>query len=250
MVSRLVVVCVLLFAHKISALDICAFKTGDANFAILRRGVYALIVDCGAANPADFELGDARDKVIEVLKGVKAIKIFVTHDHRDHQNLIRVLFEKATYRPTVSNVIPQIMISSYKQQQGAIGLLGIGVQCVYTKNSEANRSVVLGFLNGSLDTDVEVLPFLSGVDPGLEAHDHNVLLKVSFGTRSVLFTGDASGHLLTRLLATQSMQLQAFLSNVTVTFLPHHGSNKNSEQMYFFYTRSPVNYSMCSGYNF
>ena len=227
------------------ALDCYIFNVGDANFSMLRSGNKALFVNCGAQYSPDFDKTEVRQKIEGLLDGVTEIKIFVTHNHRDHKNVIKHLFGDknieqygaiAITKDEKKPIKPSIMIASSKEGEYDDD----GLHWVFVQNLEKNRTKVIDFLSNSLlDSDVE--PFLSNVDLGPDEHDHNILIKVTSAGQRILFTGDASGHLLTRLLTKQERALDTFLDNISLVVLPHHGSNKNCEQMWFFRVKSRHN---------
>ncbi len=229
LIARLLFIAITFSCNLCFGWDCYIFNTGDANFSVLKSQDKALIVDCGAQEPARFVDEYVVGKIKKVLDGITEIKVFVTHNHKDHYNLIERLFKEDVV-PTKRSVM--IASPSPGSKESVY---------VYVRNSFEERDKVEQFLSDCLP-GVDVQAFLCKAklttDPIGGVHDHNILLKI--GGR-LLFTGDADGHLLTRLLSQQEEHLDDFLRGVQCTVLPHHGSNKNVEQMWFFRTKSPVN---------
>ena len=231
--SKFIISFIFTIGFYCEALDCYAFRTGDANFSILKAENKILIVDCGASKPIEFQKIENRNEIFNIINDAIAIKIFITHSHQDHYNLIDTLFFYGTKFGVLTKVVPDILMIAPNDRITIF-------PCKIYKNTNSSREPILSWLKDSLPgCTVEAL--ISNIVPGDDDHDHNVPIKITHSKYSLLFTGDASGHLLTRLLATQEDEVNKFLKGISFSFLPHHGSNRNCEQMWFFETKSPYN---------
>jgi competence protein ComEC len=71
---------------------------------------------------------------------------------------------------------------------------------------------------------VHVIAPCPGFDPGFDANDNSLVLRIDFANRSLLFSGDIEGHAEQKLVETAA-PLRADILKV-----PHHGSRTSSSE--------------------
>lgn len=162
-----------------------------------------------------------------------------THAHKDHINAIPYLKEivgvinnkrAGSKEPLKFNDYTECCIQPWmlKKENFDVNTISEVLTTFYKKLSEvkffklSNVQTTIWMPN----YDEDELPLFDDV------HDYNLIVKITYAGRDLLFTGDASGRLLTRLEEDENAHY-AILNNIDVFLFPHHGSNRSSEYSWF-----------------
>jgi beta-lactamase superfamily II metal-dependent hydrolase len=217
---KFIVICALFISawqttSSAEQLEVCFFDTGHGNFTIVKKGYKALIIDCGASsNPNGLVTtkyqnlfavsGSSMMALKGFLSGITQCETVISHNHRDHDNLYDVI------KQTFAGLPPK-------------------------RNSWTTNALdTLNLLKNALGPDVEIIPIRPDTWTTYvnEEHDKNLIVKVKFAGRSILFTGDASPQLITEML--NDPRYHNDLIDVDILVLPHHGSNQSGELLSFY----------------
>ncbi len=214
----LVALCLLLFGYnllpdrslKITVLDV---GQGDAIFIACPNG-RTLLVDGGARTP----FYDAGDRVILPFMRAKGYRrvdtIIVTHPDLDHYGGLRAVVESVEVGEVLSSGV-RSESGSYRAWREAIDRHGIPYRTVVKGDTLSSLGGVRGLF---LHPDPL---FLSGTAKS-NSNEASVVLRLSFGTFSMLLTGDIeekAEYAVTRMPAALKS---------TVLKSPHHGSSTSS----------------------
>ena len=218
------------------------YNVGQANLVVIRHDNHSLIIDCGKAKK-DIKDVDILNSIFNFINGTQ-ISLVITHQHADHYDFAKKIHSKLNKNfqfiltgglrnsklPEVLSSIPNLQFCKV-QENGAI--------------QDANGTEV-GILNtntlqncfapnvGVLGRDVGVQLLLSDTWVGDQAHDQNLVLKVTYGRKSMLFPGDASGKLLDKIITRFSPpNSRGDLEDIDCMLLSHHGSNDSGELEWF-----------------
>jgi competence protein ComEC len=200
---------------------------GDAHILKFSNGkVYA--IDAGD------EGDNGGKKVVGYLMKNKISKIdkyFITHAHKDHYGGLIDLLNSSVQILEIYLNVPEKKICDQEQPWGCdyshfMNLLqqikdkGIKITSIHTND----------YFNPNQTTELRVLFAHNGVDPPVgntDINDTSIIMKLSNGTQSILFTGDLNqqvGNFLTR----SSHELQADIIKV-----PHHGTESTVTNSFF-----------------
>jgi len=176
---------------------------GDSAFVELPGGK-TMLIDGGGTNNPDFDTGERVVAPFLRSKGVKRIDYMVlSHAQQDHMG--GLLF-----------VARNMEVGEFWWNgEGDLGRLGAALDA----NGVVKRTV-----NSSTGTakagnaEIEFLNSSGGAD--LDTNDNSLVMKVSFGERSFLFTGDI-GEKAEKLLAGKDVRADVLKA-------PHHGSKYSS----------------------
>ena len=195
-------------------LQVDVFDVGQGNFVVLRTETNALVVDCGCTQTAGNPIKHYIDKYAQTalgdyVRGIfrdKETRVIITHEHKDHFNLLE--YFDLTSKPTLhySNAI-----NAANNFRNALG---------------DNIIVDVLFLEARCVRGLQTYAF------GETDHDKNLVIKVTTTSaegeqRSVLLTGDANGTLLSSLLCIPKNR--EILKDIDCLIVPHHGSNDRGE---------------------
>lgn len=200
-----------------SKLHIFAFNVGQGNCIILRKGAAAVIIDAGeGSGKIDSFRALILPKIKTVLKGAKIKAIFITHPHDDHYNILKEFenlipknipgyfggeesFWKSQKEKPVLNTVAKKLnikyISTKEQIEGVKEELG---------NLMPEVTLTLLSPEMSVTQDIEIektkkpekkKKSKSSQEQAKEKPNrHSLIIKVTYGGRSILFTGDAEGE--------------------------------------------------------
>lgn len=158
-----------------------------------------------------------------MLADIKTITIVISHDHKDHKNLLDPLQAFLKEKQKTVNVCQTTNWSLQDNMQNSIG---------NTATYQDKYVADLQKLTNALGEKVAVIPILSNVkSTSRDIHDKCLALKIidiKTGA-SILLPGDASGKLIKdmHIFCNNDIQKQdaSFLKNIQVFLLSHHGSS-------------------------
>ena len=197
-------------AEDTPSLDVYVIDVGQGDSLLLvsPKGK-TMLIDAGEST--------AMYSVRSVLKslGIKKLDAIVaTHPHSDHiggmPGILRSFEVGAFYMPDVSN--PS---SAYSDMVSALNAASVRVSSISadrTPSIEWDDEVTIEILSPFEDVAYESI------------NDHSIIMRVSYGSTSMLFTGDAEGD------GVYSAEYTALARNTsdkfrcTVLKVPHHGS--------------------------
>lgn len=201
---------------------------GDAVLVTSPTGK-RMLVDGGPPSSASKLIAMLRER------GVEGLDLLVmTHPHLDHLGGLRAVVERATPKlflePGVTHTIPQ-----YGQLLEALEKKGVPL-----KIARGGRSIDLG---GGARADVlgPTEPLLDGTRSDPNAN--SVVLRVVFGTTSILLTGDSEADTEQRLLGA-GVELGS-----TVLKVAHHGSKYSTTDAFLREVRPKIAVIPCGAGN-
>lgn len=216
-----------------------AFNVGQGNFILLRHKETAILVDAGSKNKSD-KLScfpNPRSRVETCLKGVKIKAIIITHTDDDHYNYLG----EEWLKEFLSKDAPIYVGGTFEKAKKIVESLGLNASCVHSRvpgepwynsvtNTETNENVekrLNGLISGC------VFNFLCSprklIHPD-ETNSQSLVFLLTYGGRSILFTGDATGETLDCCLYGETPLSDEVKKNCTLTkkvnilIVPHHGS--------------------------
>jgi len=221
---------ILTFSLKLYALDMYAFNSGQGNFFLLKKGSNVLAVDCGGSDifgklhhtyqrryQATGDIG--RFIKTEILQNATSCDLVFTHNHSDHRNIVLYL----------RDIVDSINVNRGRQ---------LNVREINATDF-GTVSGTISFLQDPEITFFHWFPEYSGQESQLydDEHDYNLVLKLCYRNRNILFTGDASARLFTHLRQEYSKRqdlYRSLLGNISCLIMPHHGSNRSGEYAWFY----------------
>jgi len=176
---------------------------GDAAFAELPGGKTMLVDGGGTSNP-DFDVGERVIAPFLRSKGVERIDYMVlSHAQRDHMGGLLFLARNMEVGEFWWN------------GQSALGPLGAALDAKGVLKRVVNSSV------GKIKADGASVEFFNPPGGlGIDVNDNSVVMRLSFGERSLLFSGDI-GENAEKALASREI-------GADVLKAPHHGSRYSS----------------------
>lgn len=187
---------------------------GDAALVDLPDGSL-MVVDAGGAFQGGADPG-ARVLVplLRARRRARIDRLVVTHPHPDHYGGVAALAARFP--------IDEVWDSGQALEEDPTGawaraLGGLGRRArVEDPRTLCDRPVVRG------GARLELLWPCPAFDPGWDANDNSIVLRITYGTRSFLLMGDAEAHAESALLA------RGLRGPVDVLKLGHHGSHTSS----------------------
>ena len=206
-----------------SSTEVCFFNTGQGNCIAIRNEDKMVFIDCGASKlPNGLPLKKYIDafriygkpehnKLMNLIKGISECHFLTTHDHADHKNLVE----------TINQIITQ--------QNHSIKI----IKHPFPKEIDGVDSVAnfIDSVTGIFGGDVELIPMRPSTWTVNHAqnpeHDYNVMFKLKASSRNVLFMGDVSPQLFSKIYC--DTRYRHDLDDIDILVGSHHGSNKSGE---------------------
>lgn len=189
-------------------LEVHFVDVGNADCTLIRQGEYAALIDAG-------EKGDA-DRILRYLNahGVKKLNLVVaTHPHADH---IGGMAEVLSDMPT-----EQFLMSFMPDEDTPTSSVYLNMLETLDQRSVPVKEAAGGDTYPLGDATLQVLAPLREDN---DANTMSVVIRLTFGNRAFLFTGDATK-------ATEKDMLSAGRSlRADVLKVAHHGSNTSNSR--------------------
>ncbi|MDR1366529.1 MAG: hypothetical protein LBJ13_01315 [Puniceicoccales bacterium] len=217
------------------------YNVGQANFVIIRHSDYCLIIDCGKKR--NMNQSDDKKFFASVIGfiGDSHKSLVITHQHDDHYNFVNSISTSEGFRG-----FDYILIGNLRSEKtaGELSSLPNVLFCEVAKGGliknvrdverlsidEEVGQLSANTLQGCLGGDVGIQLLLPDERAGNHEHDQNLVLKVTYQGKSILFPGDASGKLLEKIYQDGK---DVLLDRVNCILLSHHGSNDSGELEWF-----------------
>ena len=197
----------------------------------MKKEKRVLFVDCGIGTGPEDRLslqstGDTGSFIKEtLLKDTDSCDIITTHSHTDHTNMINDFFD---------------MINNINES----GKADNKIKFKRYSHDELKTNPEISFF-GSTDQNLKHqiwIPDYSDEEKVYynREHDNNLILKISYKEKGILFTGDADGRLYTSYRKSQDSEKKDYkkmFEDADCLIMPHHGSNREGEHVWFWETR-------------
>lgn len=226
------------------------YNVGQGNLVVVKNGVHSLVIDCG--NKLSFTKlkgTEKNNKENEFLKAIgdfieeSRVSLVITHQHFDHYNYVQKLHSKLRNGFDRNRILIGGRSASDKPTEEQIsGIIDESNFCEVVENAtitdKAGKPIIRDtlpliltrkFIFDWLGKEVEIELLLPKTSAGVGEHEQNLVLKITYAGRSLLFPGDASGKLLDRIITTD----ESVLNNIDCMLLSHHGSNDSGELAWF-----------------
>ena len=203
------------FVFNPENLYVFAFNVGQANCIVLRKGSKCVVVDAGG----NINYESLSEKITGVLDGTTIHAVFVTHPHTDHFTLLQRSKFTSSFFPETQFFLggsvddwdkgkpksPQFKFKNELMKRWKV---------LYT---ESLSTFNFTFLD---DVAFEILK-ASPPAPGGSGNRKSFLLKVTYGGKSMLFTGDSEGegvdrHIQTAFNYRQALELASICHGCSV----------------------------------
>ena len=203
--------CVVTFAT-----EVCFFNTGQGNCIVVKHVDRLVFIDCGGGAPIESyrqaftnPIRSERKKLKNLARDISECYFLITHNHHDHTNLVE------TIKETIKKTTVEIYNPTHPK-----------------KINGADR--VADFIKQTtsiFSDDVELIPIRPDVWTNNRAqnpeHDYNVMFKLKAFGRNVLFMGDVSPQLFTKMY--NDIRYLYELRDIDFLVGSHHGSNRSGE---------------------
>jgi hypothetical protein len=233
-------------------LEICFFDTGQGNCIALRSDVVSqngvesklIFIDCGQGKNTDCKeklsnLSEYPGKKLESLfNGVFVCDVFVTYNHKDHDNLVKTIARIGEEKgcSVLDPIRPMSMETFCKSKPEDL------------KDDWDDFCVISSpRIKNSLGSHVRVVPIRperwGEIDKPPHEHDFNMMYLVEFAGRRILFMGDINPQLFIQIIGDPKYERE--IRAVDFLVVSHHGSNQSGELM----TKGVINpelYIICS----
>lgn len=205
----------------VTALDV---GQGSANLLQLPGGFVALVDGGGFGDPRIFDVGERIVAPVLWRKKIKTVDLVVlSHPNADHLNGLVFILEHFTVGEVWSNHQPADALG-YERWANAIKNRGIP-HLPFTK---LPRSSIRGNAIFEILSPPEDFLIRSHKETWRDLNENSLVLKVSHGAISFLFSGDIGWR--TEREMVQRLKPDRLKS--TVLFIPHHGSRKSSSMSF------------------
>jgi beta-lactamase superfamily II metal-dependent hydrolase len=195
------------------------------------------VVKNGSKNNLSNPTKPSGRRLRELFKGIAQYGIFITHNHKDHDNLCETIMKVGNESGcNVPLLCRPISVEDF--EEGDENLL---------REKEEDFHEIFPEIEHSLGPRVRVVPMRPKVWKNNKAqnpeHDFNIMYLVEFGGRRIFFPGDVSPQLLTQMMNIPRYGRE--IAAVDFLVLPHHGSNRSGELLTFF-IKEPELCMICS----
>jgi len=194
-------------------LTVKVMDVGQGDAILIQTPEQTILVDTGDT--------PTKSKLASYIKseGISVIdKLIITHPHADHIGGVQAVMDNFTIKQiydsgqtATSNMYKQYLLTAQKKKI-PFALLEAGGQL------DIGGGIVLKVL-------APEKPFISGSDSDL--NNNSIVLKLVFGSFSMLLTGDAEKESEDRMVKRFSGELKS-----TVLKVGHHGSSSSSSQVF------------------
>lgn len=238
-------------------LNFYSLNVGLGNLMIMTLGTKAVIFDAGSMEKIKIGLSkfdilpEYIDPAISILKGKEIIAVIITHPHKDHYNLLIRIIQKSGHRPREMKFIcggsrDQYSDSTtmyFNNDNSIFSLDPTNIDkevAPFTRDekfvSDMKEKIELilntGFSESGVNFEVFLPRQISGnIKDRANIHITSMIMfKVTYQTRSILLTGDATTQAVTNLGYPKSANP---FGDFDIYCVPHHGSNNNSRHGVF-----------------
>ncbi|QGG46335.1 stalk domain-containing protein [Heliorestis convoluta] len=180
---------------------------GDSIFVISPNGA-TMLIDAGTQT--------AGQKIVSYLKkaGITSIdKVVATHPHADHIGGMQAIFDNFKVKKVYDSGFPHTS-QTYENFLITVDEKNIPFEIAHRGNKI------------NLDPDLDIMILHPGTTMG-DANNNSIVLKVTYGQVSYLFTGDAEKEAEEMMLEYVGSQL-----NSTVLKVGHHGSSTSTTKLF------------------
>ena len=184
---------------KLEELTCYSYKAGKADAHLIYNSKFAVLIDCGEKGFGK-EICDHLDKL-----GIRTLDmLIVTHFDKDHVGGAAKVLKTVEVREVVQSNCPK---DSEEYNNYVAELERLGKQPTVLKNQKSYR---FG------DAEVTIYPPMRDSYPKDESNNSSLITSVRYGSRSMLFTGDAQDQ---RILECVTHERHSF----DMLKVPYHG---------------------------
>lgn len=191
---------------------------GDAALVDLPDGSL-MVVDTGGAFAAGADPGvRVLVPLLRARRRSRIDRLVITHPHPDHYGGVAALAARFPIREVWDSgqAADEDPGGAWAQALASLGahapILGPRALCDHPREHEGAR--------------IEVLWPCPAFDPGWDANDNSLVLRITYGARTLLLLGDAEAHAEAALLA------RGLRGPVDVVKIGHHGSHTSSSEAF------------------
>ena len=243
--NLLLLMCICTKCCYCSSLEIHVFNVGQANTVVFTTNTNALICDAGyslhkVTEDYLFDPSISRegviDKITELIKN-KHLSVIITHQHKDHFNLLEDILNSYNVESKGSSFVlvggPLQTAKKYGKAFGEAYFIeaaqnGTVVSKERSDATKKNRGTIIQLIKDCLGKEITVdflLPKSQIGNISDNEHNHNLAVKITYVGHSILLLGDAE-HRLIKQIAIDNPD--CFIDTSIVIF-SHHGSNESGE---------------------
>lgn len=225
-----------------------AFNVGQGNFILLRHAETAILVDAGSKDKDDLRSSKLEERVKACLEGAKIEAVIITHTDDDHYNYLGEDWLKSFLRKGA----PLYVGGTFEKAKKIIERLGVDSSQLHSRvpGQFWRNSSKTSALNEDIEKQLNafipecVFEFLSSpvelIHPD-KTNPQSLVFLLTYGGRSILFTGDATGETLDCCLHGETplppnvIKNRAMMKKVNVLMVPHHGSETDGSWRWTYY---------------
>ncbi|MDR2812385.1 MAG: MBL fold metallo-hydrolase [Puniceicoccales bacterium] len=242
------------WAVQKSTLEICFFDTGQGNLIAVRANNVdpktdkitskLIFVDCGSTLNKEKKYGEIlrneedprNQKLLELFKDIPEYGILITHNHKDHDNLMEIIEKvgkKDKKERNVWAVRPMSEKTFLKYKEDPVNDDAPSKDRALTEDWKNFCDDDLQHIENSLGPSVKIIPIRPerweryGSKSQNREHDFNMMYLVRYEGRRMLFTGDVSPQLFMQIM--RIPQYRREITAVDFWVLSHHGTNQAGE---------------------
>lgn len=221
------------------AIYLFAFNVGQGNFILLRHKETVILVDAGSKNKDDKRpcFPNPKDRVEACLKGAEIKAVIITHTDDDHYNYLG----KDWLKKFLQKGAPIYVGGTFENAKRIIEGLGVDSSQLHSRvlGRSWYNSPTTSLTNENIEEKLNVLipgcvfNFLCSPRELIHSDETNpqsLVFLLTYGGRSILFTGDATGETLDCCLYGGSPlpdivgKNRELMKRVNILMVPHHGS--------------------------
>jgi hypothetical protein len=177
------------------------YNVGQANLVVIKHNNNSLIIDCEKRRE-DIDDRIFQDSIFEFTNGTQ-VSLVITHQHFDHYNFLgsnrEKLSEQGDFHFTLIGGLCNGDTTLFSIPNAQFCEVWEGGAIQNAEGIEVGR-LDANTLQNCLGPDVRIQLLLPYESVGDQEHDQNLVLKVTYGNKSILFPGDANGKLLDNII--------------------------------------------------